>query len=467
MSPSVKLGLLTLVSAVAAVPHYGHSRFHKPSGGYQGTGTGAPFPTGGYGNATVLPSGTGVSPEKTTTLLETQYSTETIVSTIYATRPGGVSSVEPEDVSTGAAGCGPETVYVTATNKVTVTVTGGYPSGSASAAPSSVYSSFVAEIPSDLPSSEAAPESSAAPSSKAPGGGYEASSVSFVLPSVTLSMPNKPVDTPGPTPEEHTSAAPVSSVAASSSASAPEPSSPVYSGGKRGLAYNEGSLCDAFDSSKFSFAYNWGATQYGSKLPAGIKYSPMMHKPQDMSADEWLGHVDDNVASGSDLIMGFNEPDHPDQANLSPDAACTAWTEYMDPVKAAHGDVTILGPSVTNGPAPMGLSWLEGFQQKCPDAKWDATNIHFYDIYDNGAGVQRFIDHVEEAAEKFGKKVFVTEYGLRSGSDDEAIKFLQETMKYLEGSDKVSGYSYFMVGQGPMQLNTANGLSAIGEVYNS
>jgi hypothetical protein len=40
-------------------------------------------------------------------------------------------------------------------------------------------------------------------------------------------------------------------------------------------------------------------------------------------------------------------------------------------------------------------------------------------------------------------------------------------MKYLDGNDKVQGYSYFMVGTGEHQLNTAEGLSPLGEIYAS
>jgi hypothetical protein len=89
---------------------------------------------------------------------------------------------------------------------------------------------------------------------------------------------------------------------------------------------------------------------------------------------EWLDNVDRAVASGSQAVMGFNECDHADQCNLSPRTACTAWRNYMNPVKAKYPNVTIVGPSVTNGPGPaMGLSWLSQFHETCPDAIVDAN----------------------------------------------------------------------------------------------
>ena len=84
----------------------------------------------------------------------------------------------------------------------------------------------------------------------------------------------------------------------------------------------------------------------------------MMHGPSKATSQEWLANVDKAVKQGSKAVMGFNEPDHAEQANLSPAAACAAWKEYMNPIASAHPELTIIGPSVTNGPAPMGLRYV-------------------------------------------------------------------------------------------------------------
>jgi hypothetical protein len=490
MSPSLKLGFLALVSTAAAVPHYGHNRFHKPSGGY-GTGTGAPYPTGGWPgtNSTGVahPTGTAAFPDElTTTIDETLTQTTTIVSTVYINpSPSGSSpsygeeepsSVVPADVypTSDDAKCGgPETIYVTATNQVTVTVTAGEAS---SPAVSSAFtpSSSAAEVVSSFSSSEAAPT-----------GGYEAPSESFVLPSssstvedkVTVSIPQKGIETPYATPEVPvTSDAPVASSTAayveekSSAAPSATPSSaPVYSGGKRGLAYNEAGLCSKFEGMA-SWAYSWGSSP-GGKLPQGVKFIPMPWiKNEDASA--WLKKVDEAVASGSNAVMGFNEVDHPAQANLLPDVACQKWADYMNPIAASHPDVTIIGPSVTNAgdKANWGLDWYKNFMSVCPNAQWHAANIHFYDIYQEGEGdsstINRFKKHIENAAKLTGKKVWVTEFGLNEGSSAEDVaKFVKAAMQYMDGSDLVGGYSYFMVGTGPNQLVAGEGLSEIGQIY--
>jgi hypothetical protein len=464
MSSTLKFSLLALISSAAAVPHYGHSRFHRPSGGY------------GTGNSTVVaPTGTAPATypgEQTTTIDETTTSTTTIVSTVYLNPspvPEQPSSAVVADLSSASAGCGPETVYITATNQVTVTVTAGESSSSSAATPSSavevVPTSSVAASSAVYEAQPPVVESSAAPSSSA----AEAS--------LTLSLPQKGVESPTPTPEEiYTPApAPSSSQAVESSSAAPSATpasnSPSYSGGKRGLAYNDAKLCSSF-AGKASWAYSWGSTP-GGDLPEGMSFIPMPWI-KNGDASTWLKQVDDAVSKGTTVVMGFNEVDHPAQSNLDPSTACQKWSEYMNPIASSHPDVTILGPSVTNaGDKPnWGLDWYKNFMSVCPGATWHAVNIHFYDMYQEGEGmsstINRFKAHIENAAELTGKPVWLTEFGLNPGSTTEqTTKFLTEALAYLDGSDKVHGYSYFMVGTGENQLNAGDGLSQIGQIYAS
>lgn len=458
MSSMTKLSLLALVGAAAAHPSYGgHSKFHsKPA-----AGTGKPYPTGGWSgnyNSTQVPAGTApYDQDKTSTVDITSTSTTTIYTTIYGTP---AQSAVVENVSSKPAGqCGPATVTVTATEKATVTVTPGasspYSSGVVSSTvvlPSSKAGEYDASsyiVVSSTPAAETSSKPVVATSSKAEE--YEASTPSASLPAIT-SVAQKDYST-----------AVASSTAAASSSAAPKPSgAPTYSGTKRGLAYNDGELCSSFGSN-FGFAYNWAQTE---SKDVGAPFVPMMHKLSDSTAEAWLANVDKAVKAGSKAVMGFNEPDHTDQANLSPEAACAGWKEYMNPIASSHPDITILGPSVTNGPAPMGLDWLTRFHEGCPDAIVHATNIHFYDIYEE-ATFDRFKAQVEKAAADYGKPVWITEFGLNPGSasEEQAATFLKQAMEYCDSSDKVQGYSWFMVGTGENQLNTASGLSTLGQVY--
>ncbi|KAJ4323260.1 hypothetical protein N0V94_002004 [Neodidymelliopsis sp. IMI 364377] len=473
MSSMTKISLLALIGAAAAHPSYGgHSKFHsKPA-----AGTGKPYPSGGWsGNynstSTQVPAGTASYEQgKTTTIDLTTTSTKTIYSTVYGTPQSAVV----ENVSSAASQCGPATVTVTATEKATVTVTPGAPSAYSAGVVSSVValpsskageydaSSYivVSQTPAaEKPASSQAVYSEAATSSKpavatSSKAEYEANTPSASVPAITSLAQKNPV---------YSTAAPASSTVASSSAAPKASGSPTYSGTKRGLAYNDGELCASFGSN-FGFAYNWAQTE---SKDVGAPFIPMMHKVSDSTAEAWLANVDTAVKAGSKAVMGFNEPDIAAQANLTPEAACSAWKEYMNPIASSHPDVTILGPSVSNsGSADQGLAWLDSFHSVCPDAIVHATNIHFYDIYES-ATIDRFKAQVEKAAANYGKPVWITEFGLNPGSasEEQAASFVKEAMDYCDSSDNVAGYAWFMVGTGENQLNSASGLSAVGQVY--
>jgi hypothetical protein len=356
----MKISILALASAVAAVPHYGaHSRFHnsvKPSGAH-GTGAGKPYPTGGWGgyNSTRVPYATGSS-EDDTTIDTTMTSTTTVLKTVVI-KPSGAPTSDKAVVenATPAVGgqCGPATVTVTASEKVTVTVTPGggadVPKSSAVVSKDNGYGvPSSAVVASPTPKAEETPAVPVVKTSKAEEG----------YPTKAPEQPASPTPAPASSAPEYQISSivnkPVASSAVSSAAPSKTPSSGSgnsYSGSKRGLAYNEAALCKSFGS-KFGFGYNWGQVENND---IGTNFIPMMHGPSKATSQEWLGNVDKAAKKGSKAVMGFNEPDHAEQANLSPAAACSAWKEYMNPIASSHPDLTIIGPSVTNGPAPMGI----------------------------------------------------------------------------------------------------------------
>jgi hypothetical protein len=461
-------GLLALAGSVAAVPHFQHHKFHHR----------AAYPVGGWGGASngTAPAGTGtaVYGEPTTTMATTSTSTETLYSTVFVKPSLYPAAHEANVADVSSSGVCGGTVTVTAKEKVTVTVT---PGGGAAASPTTTPAGNGYGAPSSAPAAEY-PASKPQPASSSKPAEYAAPSkpAEYAAPSKPAEYPaaSKPAEYPAETPSSaapskpaETPAYSVPATPASSSSAAPSSTSGpglgnMFTGAKRGLAYNNAELCSSFGSN-FGFAYNWAQSESND---VGTMFIPMMHKPSDSTAESWLANVDKAVKKGSTAVMGFNECDIAAQCNMSPEAACSAWKEYMNPAKEAHPDLTIIGPSVSNGQAPLGLDWLSRFHDSCPDATVDATNIHFYDIYDDKT-IDRFTAHVKQAAKLYGKKVWVTEFGLNPGSatQEQAASFLKDCMAYLDTSDDVQGYSWFMVGTGENQLNLADGLSPVGKVY--
>ena len=488
MSPNMKLSLLAFVGAAAAIPQYnhGHGHGHKtPS-----AANGHAYPTGGWSgyNSTSKAVGTGSPKPSSSTpageaTTDIDYTiTSTTTRTVYLTvntKSAAPTSVGVKDVSSEEPACGPATIYVTATDRVTVTV-------SASPVPSSSEASSAAPV---FPSSPA-------PKPEIPTtSGYKAAT-SFVLASSSApaekSSSLAPVSSSTPAPEEEaattsvapSSVAPVSSVtpssvapassvsassASASSAPASKPSSaPGYTGGKRGLAYRwDGAAdCKSFEGNNFGWAYNWEPDTKGDIGGLAKNFIPTLRTPDGNTA--WPAKVDEAVANGAKVVFGYNEPDNGGQTNLGVAELCNQWKANMNTVASKYPDLTIVGPSVSSSANKgQGLDYLSQFVSQCPEAVFHDINIHWYGPPE--AGFDAFKAHYQQASSQFGgKRIWVTEFGLTDATPQQSADFLKQAQEFLDGESSCVGYSYFAVGNFDARFNllgTGSSLSMTGKVY--
>jgi len=232
---------------------------------------------------------------------------------------------------------------------------------------------------------------------------------------------------------------------------------------KRGLAYNDAGLLSGFTSlpsTKTSWAYNWAAAPGGS-VPSGLEYVPMFWglRPQDTSG--WKAAADKALASGSKHLLGNNEPDHPEQAHLTPQACAKGWKDHMEQYA---GKAKLIGPAITNGPKEknMGLTWLGEFLTECKKLSCtiDAIAIHWYDSATNFA---YFKKHVTDAhAAGGGRPIWITEFA-GSGSSEQQEAFLAQALPFLDSLSYVERYAYFMASDG--KLVSGKNPSKLGQVF--
>jgi len=238
---------------------------------------------------------------------------------------------------------------------------------------------------------------------------------------------------------------------------------PAPSGGKRGLCYNDASLTQLFggQGSKVSWTYDW-AQKTGNGYNSGLKYIPMLWDAAGDRTGSWKGNADAGIAAGADALLGYNEPDHHEQANMGVGAAVSNWKSSFEPYA---GKVTLVSPAVTNGPAPMGLAYLKSFISSCQGCTIDACAVHWYDSATN---IQYFKNYITDSiAACGGKPIWLTEFGA-SGSEDQIVDFLGEVLPWMDSNPGVARYAYFMTAKGGNYLVDNNGgLSKIGAAYNS
>ncbi|KAF1981206.1 glycoside hydrolase family 128 protein [Aulographum hederae CBS 113979] len=336
---------------------------------------------------------------------------------------------------------------------------------------SSVVESSSAYVAPIVTSSEAPIFSYPAETSTTPEATSSTVEVGFSTPEATSTAAEVSSSAPAPTSTvvEVTTSAPAPSSyygvpvsqAPESSASAVASSAPSSGGSKRGLAYNDASLGSCFEGSRVQWGYNWG--QLSSGLSSSFEYVPMLWGTSKGFPATWQESAEAAIAAGSTHLLGFNEPDgtNPDtQADMSTGEAATAFKQYM--TEMFGGKAKLGSPAVTNGPAPMGIAWLEDFMGKCSGCGIDFAVVHWYG---EPTDPKSFKDHVQAAHDKTGLPVWVTEFGCNSGTDDQISDFLRDVMSWMDGQEFVERYAYFMAKDG--YLNTGTELSVYGRVYAS
>ncbi|KAF8644421.1 hypothetical protein AX16_008481 [Volvariella volvacea WC 439] len=178
---------------------------------------------------------------------------------------------------------------------------------------------------------------------------------------------------------------------------------------KRGLAFAEPDT--PFDivranqsNSVISWIYNWAQTPPDYIARSGIPFIPM----------QWGAGGAENFASavraqGARTVLGFNEPDFADQANISPTYAAQLWRQYIEPLKAQG--VRLGAPAITN--APWGRPWLADFLAACTGCSIDFIPFHWY-----GEGIGSFYDYIWQMHGQFPNwPLWVTEFASTSQDD--------------------------------------------------
>lgn len=312
---------------------------------------------------------------------------------------------------------------------------------------SSSSSTSTSTTPAPAPTTSAAVEAEFIQSSSSSVYVAPTTSAVYVAPvPTTTSTTPAPKPTTLATSTTTTSAAPVATAVTSSS-------------GKRGLSYNNAALTDVFASdSEITWAYNWGSTT--SAIASTLEYVPMLWGLSSSDTSGWSSIATAAIASGCSHLLGFNEPDYSGQADLTTAQAATGWTTYLEPFA---GKAKLVSPAVTNGGAPMGLTWLNDFvTNTCADCTIDAVAIHWY----NGGDASDFQAYIEEAYTKGGNRpVWITEWQAPSSySTADAETFVSTMLAYMDASPIVERYAYFMASEGVL-LESATELSSLGSVY--
>jgi len=189
---------------------------------------------------------------------------------------------------------------------------------------------------------------------------------------------------------------------------------------------------------KVSFTYNWTP-----KKPWGrddlTNFMPMLHD----RGDE--GQFKSVTAGGyAKEALSVNEPDHPDQANMSPGEAASLWHRVMLPLKSKG--YRIYSPAATS--SDRGDDWLRRYFNACKCLNsTTAIAAHFYM---NSAS--RAKDYLRGLYEEFKLPIIVTEFACANyatgdryaGCDaNGAYNFAKEITDWMDDQWWILKYAHF------------------------
>ena len=212
-----------------------------------------------------------------------------------------------------------------------------------------------------------------------------------------------------------------------------------------------------------SWYYNWSPYPL-TGAENNVDFVPMIwgNVTENNAAWEW---IQSKKYKDHRFLLTFNEPDFPDQANMTPEQAVDAW-KYIKPIvddeKVDVSSPVVAIPTVfyedeNNDYRTVG-GWFGKYNQLMNNSNYrdEFTAVHFYFDYPG----DWILDIFKKIHEKTGKKLWITEWGVGqwsqvqsfdwTGGPDEGNwqreiiqKFVREIIPILDKTDYIERYAWF------------------------
>merc|ERR1712038_787559 len=136
-----------------------------------------------------------------------------------------------------------------------------------------------------------------------------------------------------------------------------------------------------------------------------------------------------------DTILGFNEPNHANQAGIPPEEAAAAWIE----LQTLYPDRILVSPSAAGGGDE---EWFERFFAECEIL---GCRIDYLATHDYHGETEMVMNRLEELYNRYGRKIWLTEFAKCCTRDrGEVETFVKAIIPRLEAAEYVYRYSWFI-----------------------
>lgn len=222
-----------------------------------------------------------------------------------------------------------------------------------------------------------------------------------------------------------------------------------------GLAPSMGYDATQLHALNVSWFYSW-SLKPKITVPEGVEFVPIVAREK---------HLQWSPAAGCHELLGFNEPDHANQANLSVSEALALWPQVVAKVPSGGrlGSPAMAGNPVTG-------SWFPEFMAASP--QMDFIAVHWY----KGARPEKFISDIQEVIDTYQKPLWITEFAPQTikqseekpnrWSQEEVDAFIYQVVAWMEGHPQIERYAWHDSKSSSSCLFDATGrLSATGRAY--
>ncbi|MEU7909129.1 sigma-70 family RNA polymerase sigma factor [Actinoplanes sp. NPDC049118] len=186
--------------------------------------------------------------------------------------------------------------------------------------------------------------------------------------------------------------------------------------------------------------YNWSPDDDSMPGPADVEFVPMIWGRANVTAATLA-----KAEREGEVLLGFNEPDMPGQADLSVEDALAAWPRL-------EGTGMRLGsPAVAYGGDTAG-GWLDRFMKgaEAGGLRVDFITLHWYGSDFSDAAVAQFLGYVDAVHARYDLPIWVTEYGLTNftgapkyPTGKQQAAFIKGTTAGMQRRSYVERYAWF------------------------
>lgn len=215
--------------------------------------------------------------------------------------------------------------------------------------------------------------------------------------------------------------------------------------GKKGVAFNtttaNGTWWGNTINLQSHWFYTWGLSVPIEQAPQNSEFVPMFWGKSSVT-DANIAYVKQLKSQGrANYVLGFNEPDLPDQANMTVADALALWPQ-LETIGLPLGSPAASWPT---------RQWIYDFMDQAiaQGRRVDFICVHMYVGTDENA----FVQVLQDLNNKYHKPIWITEFATAANnastmadnpySPATVLAFMQRLLPKLEALDFVQRYSWF------------------------